>query len=93
MSCNLTTTKPTNRPATRLAGLAAALVLAGGAQAQQGGSATKPAPVLSSPLPAGAGTAVPSGSGAGYHSPDSPIAPLPQRSDVVPWSVLADLTR
>ena len=64
MSCNLTTTKPTNRPATRpmtrLAGLAAALVLAGGAQAQQGSSATKPAPVLSSPLPAGAGTAVPS---------------------------------
>lgn len=34
-----------------------------------------------------------SGSGAGYHSPDSPIAPLPQRSDVVPWSVLADLTK
>ena len=97
MSCTLTTTMPINRPVTRrmtrLAGLAAALVLAGGAHAQQGGSATKPAPVLSSPLPAGAGTAVPSGSGAGYHSPDSPIAPLPQRSDVVPWSVLADLTR
>jgi hypothetical protein len=26
--------------------------------------------------------------GKGVHSPDSPIAPLPQRSDVVPWSVL-----
>jgi len=31
---------------------------------------------------------VPAGKGAGVHSPDSPIAPLPQRSDVVPWSVL-----
>ncbi len=33
------------------------------------------------------------GSGAGYHSPNSPIAPLPVRSDVVPWSVLTDLTK
>ena len=45
------------------------------------------APVLSSPLPAGAGT------GAGHHSPLSPIAPLPQRSDVIPWSVLSDLKK
>ena len=60
----------------------AALVLAGGAQAQPG--AARPVP---------AAAPVPPGSGAGYHSPDSPIAPLPQRSDVVPWSVLADLTR
>jgi uncharacterized protein len=35
---------------------------------------------LSSPLPAG--------SGAGVHSPNSPFAPLPQRQDVVPWSLL-----
>ena len=49
--------------------------------------------MLSSPLPAGAGTVVPSGSGAGYHSPNSPIAPLPQRNDVVPWSVLTDLSK
>ena len=35
---------------------------------------------LSSPLP--------QGSGAGVHSPDSPFAPLPQRNDVVPWSLL-----
>lgn len=60
-------------------------------------AASAAAPVLSSPLPAGAGTPVPpgvaSGSGAGYHSPNSPIAPLPQRNDVVPWSVLADLTK
>ena len=39
-------------------------------------------------LPAG----VPQGTGAGVHSPDSPIAPLPQRSDVVPWSVLTNVT-
>jgi len=38
---------------------------------------------LSSPLPAG--------KGAGVHSPDSPFAPLPARSDVVPWSVLTDI--
>lgn len=31
---------------------------------------------------------VPAGSGPGVHSPDSPIAPLPQRGDVVPWSTL-----
>lgn len=35
---------------------------------------------LSSPLPAG--------SGPGVHSPNSPFAPLPQRSDVVPWGLL-----
>lgn len=88
---------------------AALLATTGGAQAQQGAAtkpapgaferakeAAAPkatAPVLSSPLPAGAGTPVPSGSGAGYHSPDSPIAPLPQRNDVIPWSVLTDLTK
>lgn len=38
---------------------------------------------LSSPLP--------SGSGAGVHSPNSPFAPLPQRSDVVPWSLLTTI--
>ena len=103
---------PVGRRPLRLAWLAAALALAGGAHAQQQGAVTKPvpgaferakestasatstpAPVLSSPLPAGTGTAVPSGSGAGYHSPNSPIAPLPQRNDVVPWSVLSDLTK
>jgi uncharacterized protein len=35
---------------------------------------------LSSPVPAGTGP--------GYHDPNSPFAPLPARSDVVPWSVL-----
>lgn len=31
---------------------------------------------------------VPQGTGPGVHSPNSPIAPLPQRSDVVPWPLL-----
>jgi hypothetical protein len=31
------------------------------------------------------------GSGPGVHSPNSPIAPLPKRSDVVPWTVLTDV--
>jgi uncharacterized protein len=35
---------------------------------------------LSSPLPGGTGP--------GVHSPNSPFAPLPQRSDVIPWSTL-----
>lgn len=35
---------------------------------------------------------VPMGSGAGVHSPNSPFAPLPQRGDVLPWSVLTEAT-
>lgn len=35
---------------------------------------------------------VPPGTGPGVHSPDSPFAPLPQRADVVPWSVLTAVT-
>ena len=35
---------------------------------------------LASPLP--------QGSGAGVHSPNSPFAPLPQRTDVVSWNLL-----
>jgi hypothetical protein len=34
---------------------------------------------------------VPAGAGAGVHSPNSPIAPLPQRADVLPWSMLSDV--
>lgn len=41
---------------------------------------------LSSPIAGG----VAAGSGAGVHSPNSPFAPLPQRADVVPWSVLTE---
>ena len=75
----------------------ACAVLVGGAgaanvQAQASGAAG--APALSSPLPPGShGQPAVAGSGAGYHSPNSPIAPLPVRSDVVPWSVLTDLTK
>lgn len=43
------------------------------------------APSLTSPVPS-------AGKGAGVHSPDSPIAPLPVRADVVPWSLLTDVT-
>jgi hypothetical protein len=31
---------------------------------------------------------VPMGTGAGVHSPNSPFAPLQERNDVLPWSVL-----
>ena len=31
---------------------------------------------------------LPAGSGPGFHSPNSPFAPLSERADVVPWSVL-----
>lgn len=50
----------------------------GGAQAQ----AQTPTP-LSAPV-----AALPAGAGPGMHSPNSPIAPLKARADVVPWSVL-----
>ena len=39
---------------------------------------------LSPPI-AGAGT------GAGVHSPNSPIAPLVERADVLPWSILTEV--
>ncbi|MDH4480022.1 MAG: DUF3299 domain-containing protein [Rhodoferax sp.] len=42
---------------------------------------------LSSPMGEGA-TVAPQGSGAGFHSPNSPIAPLVERNDVLPWSLL-----
>jgi uncharacterized protein len=56
------------------------------------------AQTLSSPLPPGAAASPPpvaphvQGQGAGVHSPQSPIAPLPKRSDVVAWSTLTDIT-
>jgi hypothetical protein len=58
------------------------------------------AQILGSPLgvapstaPAGAPQAgLPSGQGAGVHSPLSPFAPLPRRNDVVPWSLLTDVS-
>jgi hypothetical protein len=35
-----------------------------------------------------ADSGIPMGSGAGVHSPNSPFAPLQERADVLPWSVL-----
>ena len=45
-------------------------------------------PASSGSLPAGS---LPAGSGPGVHSPNSPFAPLADRSDVIPWSVLTSL--
>jgi hypothetical protein len=42
---------------------------------------------LSSPIASGA----PTGTGPGVHSPNSPFAQLPQRADVLPWSVLTNV--
>lgn len=42
---------------------------------------------LSSPIAGG----LASGTGAGVHSPNSPIAPLQARADVLAWSVLTDV--
>ena len=33
----------------------------------------------------------PAGSGPGVHSPNSPFAPLPERADVLPWSLLSSV--
>lgn len=62
-------------PNLRAAGVACALV---------GGLAGAALAQLSSPIPGG-------GSGPGVHSPNSPFAPLPQRADVLPWSVLTEV--
>ena len=45
---------------------------------------------LSSPMP-GTAPAVPYGSGAGVHSPNSPFPQLKERSDVLPWSLLTSV--
>ncbi len=58
--------------------LALVISLAAGFMPLAGGA--QPAPSL----PGG----VVAGSGPGIHSPNSPFAPLPQRADVVPWSLL-----
>ena len=44
---------------------------------------------LSSPVAGASG--VPAGTGAGVHSPNSPFAPLQERSDVVPWPLLTEV--
>ena len=42
---------------------------------------------LSAPMAGG----IPSGTGPGVHSPNSPFAPLQERADVLPWSVLTSV--
>jgi hypothetical protein len=44
------------------------------------------------PLNAPIAGGIPAGTGAGVHSPNSPFAPLKDRADVVPWSVLTMIT-
>lgn len=46
----------------------------------------------SAPTASGASAlGVPAGQGAGVHSPNSPFAPLVDRGDVIPWSVLTSV--
>jgi hypothetical protein len=77
------------KPTRRLALLALAALTAGRAPAQALGSP------LGAPgeggAPAQGMPGVPHGQGAGVHSPQSPIAPLPRRDDVVAWSLLTDV--
>ncbi len=58
-----------------------------GATAKPKASASNAKPSASTATVAG----VPAGQGAGVHSPNSPFAPLADRADVVPWSMLTDL--
>lgn len=51
-----------------------------------GGAGAQLAPPIAAPA---AGLAA--GSGPGVHSPSSPFAPLPERADVLPWSLLTDV--
>jgi len=55
-------------------------------------SAVLVAALLAAAAHAQLGAPVPAGTGPGVHSPNSPFAPLPARSDVVPWSLLTDVT-
>ena len=73
--------------------LAALLTASGVAQAQLSSPMPGVAPAPNPPANAAnpAANPVASGTGAGIHSPNSPFAPLENRADVVPWSVLTDL--
>ena len=80
-------------------GLCAAALALGAlpAAAQAPAAGQGGAPVLTSPVPSGTAqpgaAGLPQGTGAGYHSPQSPIKPLPQREDVLPWSTLTQLEK
>jgi uncharacterized protein len=55
------------------------------------GKAAPATPASTASAPAANALGVPAGQGAGVHSPDSPFAPLAERGDVVPWSVLTSI--
>lgn len=55
------------------------------------GKAAPATPASTAGAPAANALGVPAGQGAGVHSPDSPFAPLAERGDVVPWSVLTSI--
>lgn len=88
--------------AQRSGNLAIALAIAVGSQGpvwaadpvKPNAATTQPASnaVLSSPIAGGGSgssvSGIPSGTGAGIHSPNSPFAPLPERADVLAWSML-----
>lgn len=48
--------------------------------------------LLAAPLSAQTTAPLATGTGAGVHSPDSPIAPLVPRADVLPWTLLTDVS-
>jgi uncharacterized protein len=81
--------------------LTMALTGAGLAYAQLSSPLASPKPAGKTAAPKSADSApatsaanalgVPAGQGAGVHSPNSPFAPLVDRGDVIPWSVLTSV--
>lgn len=76
-------------------GLVAAVLVTGSlahAQLSSPMPGVKPVQQAAPALSASAEPGVPFGTGPGVHSPNSPFAPLPQRSDVLAWSLLTRVT-
>ncbi len=70
-------------PTTVVSAKSVALMLALAAGMLPPDAMAQPGPTTATGLPAGAGP--------GIHSPNSPFAPLTQRADVLPWSLLTDV--
>ena len=64
------------------------LLFAGGASAQ---TLSSPITQIAPAKNAAPGIELPAGQGAGVHGANSPFAPLSERNDVVPWSVLTSV--
>jgi uncharacterized protein len=75
---------PNAKPGTKTAKPANASSAAANAPAATSAPAVTNAPAASI-------ASVPAGQGPGVHSPNSPFAPLPDRADVVPWSMLTSI--